>query len=61
MIYGYKSQCAFIQLYIMDFYPSMCEKRLDNALTFAKQHQEISHKDLQIIKTLQKVVVVPRK
>ena len=61
MIYGYKSPCAFIQLYIMDFYPSMGEKRLDNALTFAKQHLEISHKDLQIIKTLQKIVAVPTK
>ena len=33
-----KSQCAFIQLDIMEFYPSITEAILDNALSFAKQH-----------------------
>ena len=56
--YGYKlvpfnqkkSQCAFIQLDIMEFYPSIMETILDNALSFAKQHVEISDKDLHVIK-----------
>ena len=34
----------------MEFYPSVTETILDNALSFAKQHVEISDKDLQIIK-----------
>ena len=45
-----KSQCAFIQLDIMEFYPSVMETILDNALSFAKQYVEISDKDLQVIK-----------
>ena len=45
-----KSQCAFIQLDIMEFYPSIMETILDNALSFAKQHVEISDKDLHVIK-----------
>ena len=49
-----KSQCAFIQLDIMEFYPSITEKILDNALLFAKQHIEISDKDLRIIKHCRK-------
>ena len=32
-----KSQCAFIQLDIMEFYPSATETILDNALSFTKQ------------------------
>ena len=46
-----KSQCAFIQLDIMEFYPSITETILDNALSFAKQHVEVSDKHLQIINT----------
>ena len=49
-----KSQCAFIQLGIMKFYPSITETILDNALSFAKQHVEISDKDLRIIKHCRK-------
>ena len=45
-----KSQCAFIQLDIMEFYPSIAEAILDNALSFAKQHVEILDKDLRITK-----------
>ena len=49
-----KSQWAFIQLDIMEFYPSITETILDNALSFAKQHVEISDKDLQTIKRCRK-------
>ena len=45
-----KSQCTFIQLSIMEFYPSIKETILDDALSFAKQHAKISDKDLRIIK-----------
>ena len=31
-----KSQCTFIQLDIMEFYPSVMETMVDNALSFAK-------------------------
>ena len=33
-----KLQCAFIQLDIMEFYPSIMETILGDALSFAKQH-----------------------
>ena len=49
-----KSQCTFIQLDIMEFYPSITKMILDNSASFAKQHVEISDKDLQIIKHCRK-------
>ena len=49
-----KSQCALIQLDIMEFYPSVTETILGNALCFAKQHVEILDKDLRIIKHCRK-------
>ena len=39
-----KSECKFIQLDIKEFYPSITEKSLNNAITFVK--------DIRIIKTL---------
>ena len=44
----------------MEFYPSVTETILDNALSFAKQHVGVSDKDLRIINTLENVVS-PRK
>ena len=41
-----KSQCALIQLDIMELYPLITETILQNALSFAKQRVEISDKDL---------------
>ena len=38
----------------MEFYPSITETILDNALSFAKQHVEISDKDSGIIKHCRK-------
>ena len=49
-----KSDCTFILLDIMEFYPLIMETILDNALPFAKQHVEISDEDLQIIKHCRK-------
>ena len=52
-----KLHCAFIQLDIMEFYPSITETILDNPLSFAKQHVEISDKDLKIIKHYGKLLL----
>ena len=49
-----KSQYAFIQQDIMEFFPCITETILDNALSFAKQHVEISDKDLRVIKHCRK-------
>ena len=45
-----KSQCKFIQLDIAEFYPSISEEILDNAILFAQQYINIPQKDLRIIK-----------
>ena len=45
-----KKNCAFIQLDIKDFYPSITEKILDNAIEFAKEHTTIIDDDIRIIK-----------
>ena len=52
-----KSQCAFIQLDIMEFYFSVMEAILDNALSLAKQHAEISDRDLRITKHYRKLLL----
>ena len=49
-----KSQCKFIQLDVAEFYPSMSEEILDNAILFAQQHINIPEKDLGIIKHCRK-------
>ena len=54
-----KLQCTFIQLNIMEFYPSITETILDNALSFAKQDVKISDKDLRIIKHCRKSLSYP--
>ena len=41
----------------MQFYPSITETKLDNALSFAKQHVETSDKDLRIIKHCRKLLL----
>ena len=41
----------------MEFYPSVTETILDNALSFSKQHVEISDKDLLIIKHCRKLLL----
>ena len=45
----YKKNCTLIQLDIKDFYPSITEKTLNNAIIFAKEYVEISQDDERII------------
>ena len=45
-----KSQCCFIQLDIAEFYPTIIESILDTAISFARQHTDISNENLRIIK-----------
>ena len=44
-----KSECSFIQMDIKDFYPTITKKILDEAITFAKDHTEISENDIRTI------------
>ena len=49
-----KSRCFFIQFVIIEFYPSITEKILENVIIFANQQTEIAEKDLRIIKHCRK-------
>ena len=49
-----KSQCNFIQLNIAEFYPSISEEILDNAILFTQQGMYILGEDLRIIKHCRK-------
>ena len=49
-----KSQFFFIQLDIVEFYPSISENILDNTINFAKQYTGISDENLSIIKHCRK-------
>ena len=49
-----KSKCFFIQFDVIEFYPSITEKILEDIIVFAKQHMEIAEKDLRIIKHCKK-------
>ena len=49
-----KLQCRFIQLDIAEFYPSISEEILDNAILFAQQYVDVPEKDLCIIKHCRK-------
>lgn len=44
-----KQNCAFIQMDIKEFYPSIKEETLNNAISFANEHIEIKQEDLRII------------
>ena len=56
-----KSECKFIQLDIKEFYPSITEKSLNNAITFAKDYIWISKEDIRIIKHCRKSFLFYRK
>ena len=43
-----KSRCFFIQFYVIEFYPSITEKFLEEVIVFANQHTEMAEKDLRI-------------
>ena len=45
-----KKSSRFIKFDIVDFYPSISEQLLDNALTFAKLHTTISDQKIRILK-----------
>ena len=49
-----KKNSAFIQLDIKDFYPSITEKILDNAIELAKEYTTISDDNIRIIKHCRK-------
>ena len=49
-----KSQCCFIQLGIAEFYPSVIESILDIAISFARQHKDISNENLRRMKHYRK-------
>ena len=49
-----KSEFKFIQLDIKEFYPSITEKTLNNAITFAENYISISKEDIRIIKHCRK-------
>ena len=49
-----KQKCLFIQLDIMEFYPSITETILDNSISFALQHTSVAEEDLRIIKHCRK-------
>ena len=48
-----KSRHSFISFDIVDFYPSISENLLDQALSWASSLAEISHEDISIINTLE--------
>ena len=49
-----KSQHCFIQLDIAEFYPSITASILDTAISFARQHTDISNENLRIIRHCRK-------
>ena len=52
-----KPQCSFIQLDIAEFYPIIAKSILDREISFARQHTDISNKNLRIIKHCGKSVL----
>ena len=52
-----KSQCLFIRLDIIEFYPSISENILDTAINFAKQCTDIFDKNLRTIKHCHKLLL----
>ena len=52
-----KSECKLIQLDIKEFYPSITEKLLNNAITSAENYIPISKEDIRIIKHCRKSIL----
>ena len=52
-----KEKATFIQFDIIDFYPSINEKMLDEAIVFAKQHTKITNQDINIIKQCRRTIL----
>ena len=49
-----KESCAFIQLDIKDFYPTITETILDNAISFTKELTHVSDEKIRVIKHCRK-------
>ena len=56
-----KKSSRFIKFDIVDFYPSISEQLLDNALTFAKLHTTISDQEIRILKHSRKALLFDSK
>ena len=52
-----KSECKFVQLDIKEFYPSITEQLLNNAITFAENYIPISKEDIRIKKHSKKTLL----
>ena len=50
-----------IKFDIVDFYPSITEKLLDNSLTFAKTHTTISDQEINVFKHSRKALLFDHK
>ena len=53
-----QDQCQFFTFDIVDFYPSISEKLLENAISFAKQHADVGDKIVEIIQHCRKSMLV---
>ena len=53
-----KSGYKFIQLDVKEFYPSITEKLLNNAITFVENYISISKEDVKIIKSCNKSLLI---
>lgn len=49
-----KTGCKFVQFDIVEFYPSITERLLSDALNYAKQHIDISNKEIETIQHARK-------
>ena len=58
--FPYKERCKFLTFDVVDFYPSISEKLLDEAITFAKQFIEISNDRSKIIYHCRKSLLFSR-
>ena len=56
-----KKKSRFIKFHIVDFYPSITEKLLDNSLTFAKTHTTISDQEINVFKHSRKALLFDHK
>ena len=58
--FPYKERCKFLTFDVVDFYPSISEKLLNEGITFAKQFVEINNDDSKIIYHCRKSLLFSR-
>ena len=56
-----KKTSRFIKFDVVDFYPSITEKLLDNCLTFAKTHTTISDQEINVFYHSRKALLFDHK